>query len=273
VINNETDKNWFKAEQNGQSGFIPANYVTLLPHPWMHGKITRVKAEEVLLASTKDGAYLFRESESAPGGFSLSVRVENRQGVHVQHFKVLRDDAGKYFVRRSFVSSTPFSLHVYRAHHSLSFKILCIIQYCMYVALGSPPSDQFFLLPPLLPRLSVPLQLWVVKFNSLNELVNYHKTSSVSRSEEITLVIPIGKDGKDGGGSAAPTSRAPKAARAPPAAASRTVTAAYNFAPEEAGELPFRKGDVITVLDESDANWWKGQCHGKTGLFPASYVK
>ena len=49
VINNETDKNWFKAEQHGQSGFIPANYVTLLPHPWMHGKITRVKAEEVLL--------------------------------------------------------------------------------------------------------------------------------------------------------------------------------------------------------------------------------
>ena len=55
MINNETDKNWFKAEQKGQSGFIPANYVQLLPHPWMHGKITRVKAEEVLLATTNDG--------------------------------------------------------------------------------------------------------------------------------------------------------------------------------------------------------------------------
>ena len=177
----------------------------------MHGKITRVKAEEVLLATTKDGAYLFRESESAPGGFSLSVRVENRQGVHVQHFKVLRDDAGKYF-------------------------------------------------------------LWVVKFNSLNELVNYHKTSSVSRSEEIVLVTPIGKDGSSGG--AAPSSSRPAKSKPKPSApTARTVTAAYNFAPEESGELPFRKGDVITVLDESDANWWKGQCHGQTGLFPASYVK
>jgi len=210
VINNESDKNWFKAEQNGQSGFIPANYVQLLPHPWMHGKITRVKAEEVLLATTKDGAYLFRESESAPGGFSLSVRVENRQGVHVQHFKVLRDDAGKYF-------------------------------------------------------------LWVVKFNSLNELVNYHKTSSVSRSEEITLKAPIGKGGGGGGGGGAP----PRAARAapPPASTNRTVTAAYAFKPAEDGELKFAKGDVITVLDDSDSNWWKGQCHGETGLFPASYVK
>ena len=49
-----------------------------------------------------------------------------RSGNDVQHFKVLRDGAGKYF-------------------------------------------------------------LWVVKFNSLNELVEYHRTSSVSRSQVIYL--------------------------------------------------------------------------------------
>ena len=59
------------------------------------------------------------------GGFSLSVRVRNHTGIHVQHFKVLRDDVGKYF-------------------------------------------------------------LWVVKFNSLNELINYHKTASV-RWAPVTL--------------------------------------------------------------------------------------
>jgi hypothetical protein len=53
----------------------------------------------------------------------------------------------------------------------------------------------------------------------------------------------------------------------------RTVIAAYDFSPQESGELKFKKKDVITVLDDSDANWWKGQCHGETGLFPASYVK
>ena len=29
--------------------------------------------------------------------------------------------------------------------------------------------------------------LWVVKFNSLNELVEYHRTASVSRSQEVRL--------------------------------------------------------------------------------------
>ena len=68
----------------------------------------------------------------------------------MQHFKILRDDAGKYF-------------------------------------------------------------LWVVKFKSLNELITYHKTSSVSRNEDIFLGGPL------------------------------AVTAQYNFEPQEAGELAFKK--------------------------------
>jgi hypothetical protein len=32
VINNEDDANWFKAELDGRTGFIPANYVTMSPH-------------------------------------------------------------------------------------------------------------------------------------------------------------------------------------------------------------------------------------------------
>ena len=63
-----------------------------------------------------------RVSESSPGDFSLSVKC----GDGVQHFKVLRDAQGKFF-------------------------------------------------------------LWVVKFNSLNELVEYHHSASVSRSQDIKL--------------------------------------------------------------------------------------
>lgn len=57
---------------------------------------------------------------------SLSLSFSGRFGNDVQHFKVLRDGAGKYF-------------------------------------------------------------LWVVKFNSLNELVDYHRSTSVSRNQQIFL--------------------------------------------------------------------------------------
>ena len=69
-----------------------------------------------------EGAFLIRVSESSPGDFSLSVKCSDG----VQHFKVLRDAQGKFF-------------------------------------------------------------LWVVKFSSLNELVEYHRTSSVSRSQHVKL--------------------------------------------------------------------------------------
>uniref|UniRef100_A0A7N5JEW8 Growth factor receptor bound protein 2 n=1 Tax=Ailuropoda melanoleuca TaxID=9646 RepID=A0A7N5JEW8_AILME len=122
VLNEECDQNWYKAELNGKDGFIPKNYIEMKPHPWFFGKIPRAKAEEMLSKQRHDGAFLIRESESAPGDFSLSVKFGN----DVQHFKVLRDGAGKYF-------------------------------------------------------------LWVVKFNSLNELVDYHRSTSVSRNQQIFL--------------------------------------------------------------------------------------
>ena len=108
---------------------------------WYLSKITREKAEETLQRQKIDGAFLVRVSERTPGkhrgilytyrkssiflylgDFSLSVRYHGG----VQHFKVLRDGAGKYF-------------------------------------------------------------LWIVKFKSLNEMIEYHRTSSVSRTQTIYL--------------------------------------------------------------------------------------
>ncbi len=62
----------------------------------------------------------------ADGSMNVFHLCLSRFGGGVQHFKVLRDGAGKYF-------------------------------------------------------------LWVVKFNSLNQLVDYHRTSSVSRTQTIYL--------------------------------------------------------------------------------------
>lgn len=51
------------------------------------------------------------------------------------------------------------------------------------------------------------------------------------------------------------------------------VRALYDFAPSEPGELEFKKGDVIAVLESVFKDWWRGSLKGKTGIFPLNYVE
>ena len=51
------------------------------------------------------------------------------------------------------------------------------------------------------------------------------------------------------------------------------VRALYDFQPSEPGELQFRKGDIIAVLESVFKDWWKGSLRGQTGIFPLNYVE
>jgi len=122
VLTYTPEQGWCMAQQDGQEGLIPMNYVRIKPHEWYYGSIKRAKAEEILSRQPHDGAFLIRESESTPGNFSLSVKF----GDEVLHYKVLKNDASKYFIG-------------------------------------------------------------LIKFNSLNQLVDHHRTSSVSPTKTIYL--------------------------------------------------------------------------------------
>ncbi|KPP79087.1 GRB2-related adapter protein-like [Scleropages formosus] len=185
ITNMEDDPNWYTAELMGRRGFVPKNYINVRPHMWFAGRISRQVAEG-RLRHRECGAFLVRESESAPGEFSLSV---SSYGDHVQHFKVLKNRAGQYFV-------------------------------------------------------------WEEVFDSLNELVEYYKTTSIAKERTVFL-----RDRERSLGRA------------------RHAHALFDFNPQHASQLRFLRGDVIDLLDCSDPHRWKGRCHSRVGYFPPEYVQ
>ena len=81
-----------------------------------------------------------------------------------------------------------------------------------------------------------------MRCNSLNELVDYHRTSSITRTQQIYLRDSL-----------------------------LMVVAKFDFEPQD-NELRLQKGDIITVIDKCNEYWWMGICNGQKGLFPVPYV-
>ncbi len=54
------------------------------------------------------------------------------------------------------------------------------------------------------------------------------------------------------------------------------MIANYDFKPQDAEELELKRGDIISVVDKGDPNWWTGELvrNGRLvrGVFPATYV-
>ncbi|KAF2123935.1 hypothetical protein P153DRAFT_379879 [Dothidotthia symphoricarpi CBS 119687] len=75
------------------------------------------------------------------------------------------------------------------------------------------------------------------------------------------------------GSSSQPAQPTPPAPSGTTAATVSRVRALFDFQPSEPGELQFRKGDIIAVLESVFKDWWKGSLRGQTGIFPLNYVE
>ncbi|XP_051690030.1 GRB2-related adapter protein 2 isoform X2 [Oryctolagus cuniculus] len=284
VLSNQEE--WFKAELGSQEGYVPKNFIDIRFPEWFHEGLSRHQAENLLMGK-EVGFFIIRASQSSPGDFSISVRHED----DVQHFKVMRDNKGNYF-------------------------------------------------------------LWTEKFPSLNKLVDYYRTTSISKQKQIflrdraredqgrransldwrpqggphlsgatgeeirpavnrklsdhpppvpsqhsphppppqhypqhhhfhqdrrggSLDINDGHCGVGMGSDANPAlmhRRHTDPVQLQVAGRVRWARALYDFEALEDDELGFRSGELLEVLDSSNPSWWTGRLHSKLGLFPANYV-
>ncbi len=52
------------------------------------------------------------------------------------------------------------------------------------------------------------------------------------------------------------------------------MRALYDYKPEHDDELALKRGQVFTVTEKRDADWWLGVTDdGASGLFPSNYVQ
>ncbi|KAF9565126.1 ESCRT-0 subunit protein hse1 [Mortierella alpina] len=49
--------------------------------------------------------------------------------------------------------------------------------------------------------------------------------------------------------------------------------AMFDFAGEDEGDLPFKVGDIINVIEYLNADWWRGILRKDVGIFPTAYVQ
>jgi len=51
------------------------------------------------------------------------------------------------------------------------------------------------------------------------------------------------------------------------------VKALFDFPGQSHTDLPFRKGDMLRLLNKTDSSWWEAELNGRVGMIPANYVE
>lgn len=93
------------------------------------------------------------------------------------------------------------------------------------------------------------------------------------QEEDRKKATPAASTSQPGPSGQQESSPAPATQAGTTAATVSRVRALYDFTPSEPGELEFKKGDVIAVLESVYKDWWRGSLRGKTGIFPLNYVE
>ncbi|XP_022054176.1 GRB2-related adapter protein 2a isoform X1 [Acanthochromis polyacanthus] len=248
---------WCKAEMNGKEGFVPLNYIEMKTPEWFQADASRNAAEELLKSKTI-GAFVIRGCQTSPGEFSISVKHEN----DVQHFRVMRDSKGQYFLWAERFTSLNKMVEFYKTKSISKSRMIFLDDGSRSLPLGSQEKR------PSLPEQRTTSATFVPP-----------RRFSDQPQTQLTKQVGLGARSRTFG----PTGiSSPSISACPPSTGrcqtmplpQRTmqVRALYDFRAEEDDELGFCAGDIIDVFDSSNESWWKGKLRGRTGLFPANYT-
>ncbi|XP_058013150.1 GRB2-related adapter protein isoform X1 [Ahaetulla prasina] len=147
----------------------------------------------------------------------------SRQGAEKALLK--RQFRGAFLIRQSESSPGDFSISVNYGDQVLHFKVL------------REKKGKY--------------HLWEEKFNSINELVDFYRTTTIAKKKQVFL--------RDHGEAQEPKKPT-------------FVQAQFDFLAENPSQLSFSRGDILKILDCSDPHWWRGKLGVKMGLFPRNYV-
>lgn len=253
---------WYKAEMNGQEGFVPKNYTEMQTPRWFQENASRSNAEELL--RYKDvGDFVIRGCQSSPGDFSISVKHES----DVQHFKVMKDNKGQYFLWSEKFTSLNKLVDFYKTTSISKTRDI-------YLNDGSSDSKSPSMAQSM-KRGSLPEQRNAAAAiaatpRRASDQPNNHLAKRVGLEERAHTIGHTGRSSPIS--SAYPPRRTSDTMPLPQRSSTMQVKALYDFTAEEDDELGFCAGDIIEVLDRSDPSWWKGRLRGRSGLFPANYT-
>nr|3NGP_A Chain A, Spectrin alpha chain, brain [Gallus gallus] len=51
------------------------------------------------------------------------------------------------------------------------------------------------------------------------------------------------------------------------------VLVLYDYQEKSPRELTVKKGDILTLLNSTNKDWWKIEVNGRQGFVPAAYLK
>ncbi|XP_007939881.1 GRB2-related adapter protein 2 [Orycteropus afer afer] len=295
ILSNQEE--WFKAELGSQEGYVPKNFIDIQFPGWFHEGLSRHQAENLLMGK-EIGFFIIRASQSSPGDFSISVRHED----DVQHFKVMRDNKGNYFLWTEKFPSLNKLVDFYRTTSVSKQKQIFLRDRSredqgrrgnsldqrpqggphLSGAVGEemrpsmnrklsdhpPPGPSQYHLhqqpPPQYPAATQPPQQRYLQQQHLHQ----ERRGGSLDINDGHCGLGVGSDMN----AALMHRRHTDPVQLQVAGRVRWARALYDFEALEDDELGFCSGEVVEVLDSSNPSWWTGRLHNKLGLFPANYV-